>query len=740
MAATTGVAAAQQADDGLDIVSDTLYKPMTGDAVVDVVSTIVVTNERANTYSGNYYTQYYYDGFSLALPVEARGIVATVNGTPATVNVSPAEDFPTEAVLVDILFPRSIFYGQQARIELEYRLFGGGARDSALVRANDAYLAFPVWLCCDDGQASVRVEIPAEFDVDVEGSNDDLVRSSEPGIDVFVAENVAEVDEFFAVFFARNDAGLDHTQVMIDGREVTISSWPDDPEWRDFVAEHVETGIPAIEELTGLEWPRDELELVETVTPYLYGYAGWYNTESDVIEVGDQLEAQVILHELSHAWFNDDLFTERWITEGLAEIYSNAVLETSGEDVDDPRTPRLSAAAAEPLNSWGVPLFADPAEAEATEAYGYNASWFVLDALADEIGLDAMREVLVAVDSDQLSYLPTTGGDEALHDGPDDWRRLLDLVEERGGSTEAEDLLRTYVLRSTQMDLLNERTAARDTYQALIDQGGAWEAPVGFRIELTAWRFADIDTFAAEAAEVLGLRDQIDAEAERLGLTPPTDVRVAYEGAVEEQDLASVKTMAQAQLDAMALVEAAGLAIDVEFDFWTRWGLRSEDLDAEYADVVAAFDDNRFDDVATEQAEIVAVIAAAPGAAKSFWTKVAVAAGVGLVLLMLAAFVLIRRRRRRPEVVEVGETSPKASPERATSEGRDELLAGAVELFDAGPPEPVESSAAGSATSAASRMDRAGDPLPRSAGERPGLIDVAEGRVEPPPPGSPDNN
>ena len=57
--------------------------------------------------------------------------------------------------------------------------------------------------------------------------------------------------------------------------------------------------------------------MVETASPYLYGYAGWYMPFESVIEVGDELDQHVMLHELAHIWFNDDLFEGRWINEAL---------------------------------------------------------------------------------------------------------------------------------------------------------------------------------------------------------------------------------------------------------------------------------------------------------------------------------------------------------------------------------------------------------------------------------------
>ena len=50
-------------------------------------------------------------------------------------------------------------------------------------------------------------------------------------------------------------------------------------------------GLPALEELIGRPWPVDgDLDIIETVAPYLYGYAGWYDGALGQIEIGDELD------------------------------------------------------------------------------------------------------------------------------------------------------------------------------------------------------------------------------------------------------------------------------------------------------------------------------------------------------------------------------------------------------------------------------------------------------------------
>ena len=49
----------------------------------------------------------------------------------------------------------------------------------------------------------------------------------------------------------------------------------------------------SIEAAIGLPWPADDsFEVIETLSPYLYGYAGWYTPLESSIEIGDELEEE----------------------------------------------------------------------------------------------------------------------------------------------------------------------------------------------------------------------------------------------------------------------------------------------------------------------------------------------------------------------------------------------------------------------------------------------------------------
>jgi hypothetical protein len=267
----------------------------------------------------------------------------------------------------------------------------------------------------------------------------------------------------FGLFVAAaDDTKLLQREVSVAGQDVVIRAWPDDRRWSRFVTRQVRRGLPALAELVGRP-ARDQQSIYvrESARPGLEGYSGWYDYESGVIEVGEQLDPAVTLHELAHGWFNDDTSFHRWITEGLAEAYANVVIERNGGTPREPERPRPGTPGRQPLNEWED--FDFSRQDQDTETYGYAASYFVIDALLDEIGIERMATVLNAVDQAAAVY----ADGEPARPGPVGWRRFLDLLEEVGGSERATQLFQRFVVLPAETGELDTRAEARQQVRGL---------------------------------------------------------------------------------------------------------------------------------------------------------------------------------------------------------------------------------------------------------------------------------
>ncbi len=135
----------------------------------------------------------------------------------------------------------------------------------------------------------------------------------------------------------RRPSRIETLQVQIDGRPryLDVRSWPEDDLWAKRVRDRLTTGLVALHDLNGLDWPVvGPLQVTESATRSLNGYAGFYDPGGhgvlDEITISEEPDDQVIVHEAAHAWFNDGLLTGRWISEGFADAYAARALTRLG--------------------------------------------------------------------------------------------------------------------------------------------------------------------------------------------------------------------------------------------------------------------------------------------------------------------------------------------------------------------------------------------------------------------------
>ena len=543
-------ALAKPADKGLTVASTYTYTVDPAASVVHVVAEMSFTNTVPNTVEGNYINKAYFTGFTVPLPVEAVNVGATQDGRPITVTPDFVEG-ETAFFIEKLDFAKNLFYNKTANIALTYDINGHPPRDDVITRVNPAYASFPAYGIGDEGKLTVRVVVPAGYVIDTFG--DDAVMTTEGDATVYTATDIQQPDQFTLFISARSDAALTVEERTVGDAAFTVRSWPDDVAWKDFVDQHLDTAFPKLEELigqpTGPPWELPtKIVITEAVTAYLYGYAGWFNDGTQQLEIGEDLDPQVLAHELSHAWFNNRWFDSRWINEGFAQTYSDLVNEALGEPAVAPAPVDPAAAGAQPLNDWS-----DSATAGDQEDFGYNASWFVIGGIVDEIGADKMQAIFDSVANSYPAYPGDDKPERGL--GATDWRRLLDLAENIGGSTRARDLMEQYVVTSEEVVLLVERDAARAMYTTLQAGGDDWAPPAGVREQMSAWRFDQATELIAAATKVLAERDTLRQTLDDLGVDMEPDIENSYELATTDFDITHTKITDAQAAAAAAIVE-----------------------------------------------------------------------------------------------------------------------------------------------------------------------------------------
>ena len=502
-----------QADDGLGLQVDALYEMRPDRRDVAVTLGVKAANTLTDTEDDFGVTRFFFDELVFSIPVEARDVTATDATGELQVDLTErAADGLSE---VTISLRSRLYSGQATDMTVDFVLPATAPRSEGDIRVDRAGGWFFLWAYGDPGSSTVTASIPDGFAVRVIG--DSLRRTSnDAGDRIHVSGPIDDPLAWVAVISASNDEALDSRTIDIAGTQVELRSWPSDPEWSAGVEEILRSGIPALTELIERPWTTDVV-VAESIEPSIHGFGGWYVGSSDSIELGEDLDPHLILHEVSHAWFDDDLFTDRWITEGLAEVYADAaVVETGGEALDTERVTR-SAVGNLPLNDWADPN-PDERPQDATEAYGYAASRNVVHMVVEEIGFEAMADVLEAAWTDTIAYRGDTALDFVA--ARDDWRRFLDLVEEVGGSSQARSLFDTWVVDDEDAALLEDRYPARSEYHTLESLAAEWALPPGLRRAMSDWDFAGARAEIRDVEEVIAARDRMRLVADEADVEP----------------------------------------------------------------------------------------------------------------------------------------------------------------------------------------------------------------------------
>ena len=647
--------AAAAADDGLRLQVDATYTVVPDDRVVRVVLDVTATNETPGGREGDEIVDYYFDEIILGLPEEAVALRARAGQQELRTTLEPDEGYQ----LLTVRLPRNLLFRQTQELRVVFDLPGGEPRSSSAIRVGQAFASFYAWAYGDPAIGDVRIVFPAGFDPTTSGS--DVRRGVEEGRWVLQASDVADTDEWYLQVDAGRDASLTAERLDLGGgQRIRIRAWPEDEEWQTRVSAALADGLPELSALVGLPWPVEgELDVVEVHTPLLEGYAGIFDIVEEEIQVGEDLDEHTILHEAAHAWFNDELWSERWIFEGFADEYGALALEAIEGQTVHPDPVERDGDAAVPLNDWTWPEAIDDDAADDAEHYGYHASWRVLRELVGEIGVDRMREVLQAADGDEIAYVGQPAPEAWERD--DDWRRFLDLLEERGGSEDAERIFREWVVEDAEVGVLDERRDARDAYAELLEAGDGWLAPLAVRAPLADWRFDEFERAAAGASDVLEARDALAAEADALGLEPPPSLESAYESAERWfEDAEVLVARQQASLDA---IEAATASLGAARDPILSLGLWDVRPEQDLAEARVAWEADELD---RARSEAEAVGATLTGAAEVGRTRALIGAVVaaGVVLLLVVLLLVGRRslRRRRAARPAAYATLPADSP------------------------------------------------------------------------------
>jgi hypothetical protein len=645
LGATVGAAPALAAGDLLRESVVTTYRVDGAKGAVHVTLDIKATNTKPSSAT----TYYFYNTLSFGIQPEARSVVATSNGRRLNVTIKNQPGYRDMTIHTP-----QLLYRQTRTTRVTFDLPSGKPRTDSPIRVGRAHAQFTAWAWGDAGIADVRIVLPAQFDADVHGWPDEIRNQPHSTVHgalrTYAVDDIAKPNDWYATVDASDTDALTNVDVPITGRAVTVRAWPEDKEWLDRVTTVLRTGYPRLETAIGLPWPvRGELDVSEVSAGEIEGYGGVYDSTTDEIQISEDLDRHLILHEAAHAWFDGSLFAQRWISEGLADEYASRIVRTNEDGTPDvPRVMTPQNPGHFMLNAWPPPSRLDETTQD-TEAYGYDASWTVIHDLVAEVGEARMRAIFAAAAAHQLAY--TGAGPAETTIVTTDWRRFLDLLENVGRSTKATDLFAEWVVTETESPELTARAEARARYDELVIRGGDWLPGILVRKPMSSWRFDEATTNIDEAEQVLAERDQLVTATTELRLGFPGTLEPAYETADEAADLDALQARLTKWLDAAAAVRSARDALAATRPPLTAIGLIGSEPEQAYQAALAAW--NAGDDAGAQSgsASTLAVLSAAEGIGRDRAVLAGGVTALALVLLLVVAVLLVRRHRRHYRAV-----------------------------------------------------------------------------------------
>ncbi|MFC7877778.1 hypothetical protein, partial [Isoptericola sp. NPDC057391] len=545
------------ADEGLTEESHSRYVLRAKDTEVRATTTTTIGNvtpDRGLTY-------YYFTTYAIAVPAGAEDVRATSGGAALPVRLEATED-PSTRYAVATFAP--LRFGQTRTIEWSFVVPGEPVRSKDYTRVGEGFATFAASGVGDAGRTTVEVVLPSSMTFDA--TSDAFTRERSGKTTTYTATENTDKDGIWAVVSARDPKKADEKVVEVGGTTLTLQSFPGDERWAGFVAKRLQHGLPVLEDLVGRPWPGGLDTIREDVSPKVLGYA-WFDADNDEIVIPEDLDTATLYHELTHAWLNPDRLTGRWLSEGMTEVVAQRAVDRTGATSDPWSTPDRHGDDAVPLSAWD----ARPGELdEGAEQYGYAASYTVVQKLLGGLDDDAFTAVVSAAQSGESAY--ERAGSRDQNWGRTDWRRFLDLVEERGGVSGAPKVLRTWVLDAEQRAALKPRAAAREAYAALDDADGAWSPPLGLRTAMTDWEFGEAKDVRAALDGAAQGAGEVQAAAAAAGVEVPESVRAAYEGAADADGYAELATLLPRAAEVTTRVGEADRAAGADRDPVTELG------------------------------------------------------------------------------------------------------------------------------------------------------------------------
>ncbi len=633
--ATPGASLAE--DDGLFETNDTRYVIAADGGPVKVTVDLTLRNTTPDVRTAGGIRYYYFTRYLVVVPTGAENLRATSNGRSLSVDLEKVPEAEgTDIQMAAISFPE-LRYGKTRAISLTYDLPGAAIRSSSLSRVGKGYAAFITSARGETGHTSVEVVAPKSYEFNA--SSDAFTETRSGATTTWKATQASDDLGIWEFVTLRDHSLAGESTITLGGDSVRLLSFPGDDAWSGFVADKLTAAVPHLERLTGTPWPGGLDTVVEDVSPTVTGYA-WFDATTNEILLGEELDTHLLVHEASHVWFNHNRIGDRWLQEGLAEVVATRIGPLIGGEEEPPTAPDPNGKGAFKLTTWTQP---GGRSAEADD-YGYPAAYAAVDELIGHLDDEAFAGVVsAALDGESAYDLPGS----TLNKAGTGTRRFLDLVEDRGGNTDAAGIYQTWILDEGASAVLDERSASRALYRDFDDSDGAWQPPKGLRWLMTDWQFPAADELMGDLEATAAAAGALQDEASAADLDLPASLREGYESADVPSGYQEAGKAIRAAADSVAGVDDATRAVAEADDPFSELGEAILGTDTRIDASRAAFSDGEFA-VADRHARTAASQSRIAG-----WLGIATVA-VGILTLAgvgVLGVALLRRGRSRSQPV-----------------------------------------------------------------------------------------
>jgi hypothetical protein len=561
--------------------STAIYRvdPSTGTIDVDIV--VKLTNNEPRPYNL---------GTWGPLILEERAVPRVSQGFL----IGETRDLPGLWRAVDVETPVIEGGGEDVNLQVAYTLDAaigqGGSRSEQMpARVGEAY----VYLCLvgqDTDIGLVRVEIKGDDRFKLTQSGTVM----EPTAKGLRSSRSTSPAEHFTCIEGTLDERLATTTFIGPGeREIILQAWPESGNWLDAAEANAEPALDAIHAFLGQDIPGEGPVIIrQAPLRSLGGYASAHDTPG-IVQLDESAGVADPEHELAHAWFTTDDFTELWLREGMAEWVATAM---RGEVC----APATGGDTGLDLSDWQV--VRPTANADTIDQVILDqqaAACGIMSAMAARMPAQQWQEVVGSLLKGETKYIGSSGPTAASTTRVD-FREWLDAVDERGlvpaaradeafaaNLTEldfAQSLIEAYGIPIDSLELI-KRSEARARYHQFLADSAPLGAPLAVREGMDNWNFEDAMRDLDKAYEVLGALTEANALLPDAGLIP--FVQPAFEAARNASELDDVLATTQLLLDSANEVFEPLSALQVASP--EGWGLPAAVRDA--------ITEQRFDDI-----------------------------------------------------------------------------------------------------------------------------------------------